>query len=175
MELGLEKVTFTGGELTLHKDISSLLLYCAEKGLRAKLETNAVLLRRNDGELLKILIDNKDLIYLYISYDLAKQRGLRKEGHDFIRDVAVELHEQGVDVRLQSSVTEINIDDLDELVELSQKYGIPQRIFFDHSVLGNGVALNSFDLDTVLGVYNHLKSLNLNLDFELPPLITGQI
>src|SRR6478609_8571989 len=88
MEMGLEKVTFTGGEPTLHKDISSLLLYCAEKGLRAKLETNAVLLRRNDGELLKILIDNKDLIYLYISYDLAKQRGLRKEEHDFIRDVA---------------------------------------------------------------------------------------
>ena len=171
--LGLEKVTFTGGEPTLHKDLSSLLLYCVEKGLKSKLETNAVLLRRNDGELINLIIDNKDLVYLYISYDLAKQRGLQQQEHDQIRDVAVELYEHGVDVRLQSSVTEINIDDLDTLVELSRKYGIPQRIFFDHSVLGNGITLNSFDLDTVLGVYHRLKSMNLNLDFELPPLITG--
>jgi hypothetical protein len=36
------------------------------------------------------IIENKDLVYLYISYDLAKQRGLQQNEHDLIRDIAVE-------------------------------------------------------------------------------------
>lgn len=173
--LGLQKVTFTGGEPTLHRSLPSMLLHCVERRVKAKLETNAVLLRRNGDELVRVIIDHKDLIYLYISYDLAPQRRIASDEHDAIRDIAIHLHRHGVDVRLQSSVTGINIDHLDTLVELSRDYGIPQRIFFDHSVLGNGIALESFDLETVLRVHKYLNSLQLNLEFELPPLITGRV
>jgi radical SAM protein with 4Fe4S-binding SPASM domain len=173
--LGLHKVTFTGGEPTLHRGLAGMLRYCVEKGVKAKLETNGILLRRNDDEIVRFIIDHRDLINLYISYDLAPQRGITNEEHQRIRDLAIHLHRYGVDVRVQSSITGINIDYLDELMELSRDYGIPQRIFFDHSVLGNGVALESFDLETVLRVHSYLNSLGLNLEFELPPLITGQI
>src|SRR5439155_3570831 len=166
MDLGLETVTFSGGEPTLHTEVAALLRHCVGRRVRAKLETNGLLLRRNGNELRNLIVDNKEWLYLYISYDLAKLRGVTDEEHDLIREIVIDLHEHGVDVRLQSSLTQINIGDLDNLVELSREYGISQRIFFDHSVLGNGVSLESFDLDTVLQTLSYLHSLHLNLDFE---------
>jgi radical SAM protein with 4Fe4S-binding SPASM domain len=173
--LGLQKVTFTGGEPTLHRGLPAMLLHCVQREVKAKLETNGILLRRHDDEIVRLIIDHRDLIYLYVSYDLALQRGISDEEHQAIRDLVIHLHRNGVDVRVQSSLTGINIDHLDDLLELARNYGIPQRIFFDHSVLGNGVSLENFDLDTVLRVHQYLNSLGLNLEFELPPLITGQI
>lgn len=171
--LGLQKVTFTGGEPTLHRGLPDMLMHCVKSGIKTKLETNAVLLRRHDDEIVRLMIDHRDLINLYVSYDLAAQRGISSEEHQAIRDLVIHLHRNGVDVRVQSSLTGINIDHLDELLELAREYGIPQRIFFDHSVLGNGVSLENFDLDTVLRVHDYLNSLGLNLEIELPPLITG--
>lgn len=175
IELGCEKVTFTGGEPTMHKDVAVLLQYCVDKAIRAKLETNALLLRQHHNQLLRLIIANKDLLYLYVSYDLADQRGITDAEHDFVRDVVLELHHSGVDVRLQTTLTEVNIADLDQLIELSRDYGVRQRIFLGHSVSGNGASLTPFDLDFVLDLYAHLRSLNLNMDLELPPLVSGQV
>jgi radical SAM protein with 4Fe4S-binding SPASM domain len=173
--LGLQKVTFTGGEPTLHRGLPGMLSHCVKRQVKAKLETNAILLRRHEDEIVRLIIDHRDLIYLYISYDLAPQRGITQAEHQAIRDLVIHLHRNGVDVRVQSSLTGINIDHLDELLELARDYGVPQRIFFDHSVLGNGVSLENFTLDTVLRVHDYLNSLGLNLEVELPPLITGQV
>lgn len=175
IDLGLEKVTFTGGEPTLHKDISFFIQYCAEKSLPVKMETNGLLLRKNNNHIINLIVNNKDLAYLYISYDLATQRGIKHEEHDFIRHTIIDLHNQGVNVRLQTTLTEINVQDLETLIELPREYGIHQRIFLGHSITGNGVSLIPFDLDFVLQMYNYLKSLNLNIALELPPLISGQV
>ena len=175
MELGLEKVTFTGGEPTLHKDVAYLLEHCVAKGLRCKLETNGLLLGHHDARVRDLIVANKNLIYLYISYDLASQRGITEEEHRSIRDLAIYLHEHGVDVRLQTTLTQVNIRELDTLLELPRKYGIHQRIFLGHSVSGNGASLTPFDFDFVLATYRYLRGLNLNLDLELPPLISGSV
>lgn len=173
--LGLEKVTFTGGEPTLHNALSQLLDHCLARTLRVKLETNGLLLRHHGSRVMRQIIDHKDLAYLYISYDLAEQRGITPAEHDTIRDIILELHEHGVDVRLQTTLTEINVERLEELIALARTYGVRQRIFLGHSISGNGAALTTFDLDRVLSLYRHLRSLNLRLDLELPPLISGQV
>jgi radical SAM protein with 4Fe4S-binding SPASM domain len=175
MTLGLEKVTFTGGEPTLHKGVAELLQYCIDRRLRVKLETNGLLLRQHGGQLMRLIIENKDLAYLYVSYDLAVQRGVTDAEHDLIRDVVLELHAHGVDVRLQTTLTEVNIAHLEKLIELARTHGIRQRIFLGHSTSGNGAALTTFDLDRVLSLYEYLRSLGLRLDLELPPLIAGQV
>jgi radical SAM protein with 4Fe4S-binding SPASM domain len=174
IELGCEKVTFSGGEPTLHRDVATLLQYCVDRRIKAKLETNALLLRQHGGKLMKLIIENKDLLYLYVSYDLAEQRGIAEREHDHVRNVVLELHENGVDVRLQTTLTEINVADLEKLIELPRDYGVRQRIFLGHSTSGNGAALTPFELDFVLDLYNYLSSLNLRLDLELPPLISGR-
>lgn len=173
--LGLEKVTFTGGEPTLHKALSELLDYTLARQLRVKLETNGLLLRQHGSRLMRQIIEHKDLAYLYISYDLAAQRGITQEEHDAIRDIVLELHGHGVDVRLQTTLTEINVAQLETLIELAKTYGVRQRIFLGHSISGNGAALTTFDFDRVLSLYRYLRSLNLRLDLELPPLISGQV
>ena len=174
-ELGLQKVTFTGGEPTLHRDLASLLQHCVYRRLRTKLETNGLLLDHRDGLIRDILIEHRDLLYLYVSYDLAEQRGMSDDEHQHVRDLVIYLHNHGVDVRLQTTLTTVNIGQLEQLLELSREYGIHQRIFLGHSISGNGVDLTPFDFDFVMSTYDYLRSLNLNLDLELPPLITGKV
>jgi radical SAM protein with 4Fe4S-binding SPASM domain len=175
MALGLQKVTFTGGEPTLHRAVCDLLAYCVARRLRVKLETNGLLLRQHDGRLMRLLVDHKDLAYLYVSYDLAAQRGITEAEHDAIRDVVLELHAHGVDVRLQTTLTEVNVEHLEELIGLARTHGVRQRIFLGHSTSGNGAALTPFDFDRVLSLFRYLRSLGLPLDLELPPLISGQV
>jgi radical SAM protein with 4Fe4S-binding SPASM domain len=172
--LGLARVTFTGGEPTLHRDLATMLLHCVDVGVSAKLETNGLLLRKKNDDIVTVLTQNKDLLRLYISYDLAAQRGLSASEHEHLRQVIIDLHQAGVRVKVQTSLTEVNIHDLDLLLELARDYGIPQRFFFDPTLLGNGTELTPFDLDTVLETFRYLDSLGLDLDCELPPLITGR-
>lgn len=174
-ELGLKKVTLTGGEPTLHRGVAAILQHCVDKRLKTKLETNGLLLRQNDNRLVRFIIDHRDLVYLYVSYDLAEQRGIKVSDHEFIRALVIELHEHGVDVRLQTTLTAINIEFLEELLELPRKYGVHQRIFLGHSTSGNGSVLSPFDLERVLGLYTYLRDQHLNLALELPPLISGQV
>ena len=174
-ELGLQKVTLTGGEPTLHRGVEAILQHCVDKRLKAKLETNGLLLRQNHNRLLRFIVEHRDLLYLYVSYDLARQRGISEADHAFIRDLIIDLHEHGVDVRLQTTLTEVNIDHLDELLELTRTYGVHQRIFLGHSTSGNGAELTPFDLDRVLALYTWLRDQHLNLALELPPLISGQV
>jgi radical SAM protein with 4Fe4S-binding SPASM domain len=87
--------------------------------------------------------------------------------------VILELHRDGVDVHVQSAITEINRHRMHELLEPAREHGIPQRIFVTHSALGNGQAMTAFALDEVLAIYDELKALGLPLTVELPPLITG--
>ena len=173
--LGLRTVTLTGGEPLLHDDVPALLRHCIERERRVKLETNGLLLRRNNGEIRDLIVEHKDLVYLYVSYDLAEQRGIPDRGHDQIRATVLDLHAQGVDVRLQSALTAINLDRLDELTELGREHGIPQRMFMDHSLMGNGTALRSLDLDTILGVAEELAAKSPTLEMELPALISGRV
>jgi radical SAM protein with 4Fe4S-binding SPASM domain len=152
-EMGLKKVTLTGGEPTLHRGVTAILQHCVDKGLKTKLETNGLLLRQNNGRLMQMIIDHRDLVYLYISYDLAEQRGIKQSDHEFIRAVAIELHEHGVDVRLQTTLTEVNIEFLEDLLELPRKYGVHQRIFLGHSTSGNGSALSTFQAGCGWGLH----------------------
>jgi radical SAM protein with 4Fe4S-binding SPASM domain len=173
--LGLEKVTFTGGEPTLHPQLEAMLLHCVERGLPAKVETNGLLLSRPGSRIRELLIEHRDLLKVYISYDLAEQRELTDDEHRQLREVVLDLHRNGVRVKVQSALTQINIHRLDELLELAREHGVPQRFFFDPTVLGNATGLEPFDLDTVLETYRYLESLDLDLDCELPPLLTGRV
>jgi radical SAM protein with 4Fe4S-binding SPASM domain len=149
-----------------------MLRHCVERRIPAKVETNGLLLRRGP-RLRQLIIEHKDLLKLYISYDLAEQRGMTDEEHRELRQVILDLHHSGVRVKVQSAITHINLHRLDELLELAREHGVPQRFFFDPTMLGNAAELNPFDLDTVLETYRYLKSLDLDLDCELPPLLTG--
>lgn len=175
MDLGLRTVTLTGGEPLLHNDVPALLRHCVARERRVKLETNGILLRRNNGEIRDLIVAHKDLVYLYVSYDLGEQRGISDQGHDQIRATILDLHEHGVDVRLQSSLTAINIGRLDDLTELARVHGIPQRMFMDHSLMGNGTTLGSLDLDTILATATTLAATSPTLEMELPPLISGRV
>jgi radical SAM protein with 4Fe4S-binding SPASM domain len=175
IELGLQKVTFTGGEPTLHRDLAVLLRHCVDRRLRTKLETNGLLLDHRSGAIRDLLVRHRDLLYLYISYDLAEQRGITAQEHAALREMAVYLHEHGVDVRLQTTLTRVNIGGIEELLELPRRYGIHQRIFLGHSTSGNGAALSPFDFEFVMSTYEYLRSLGLNLELELPPLISGRV
>lgn len=173
--LGLERVTFTGGEPTLHPELEAMLRHCVYRGVPAKVETNGVMLCRRGHWLRDLLLQHQDLLKLYVSYDLAEQRGLNDEEHRELRAIILDLHRQGVRVKVQSALTEVNIHRMDELLELAREHGVPQRFFFDPTVLGNATELRPFDLETVLATYRYLDSLDLDLDCELPPLLTGKV
>ena len=173
--LGLEKVTFTGGEPTLHPELQAMLLHCVARRIPAKVESNGVLVRRHGHWLRDLLIEHRDLLKLYVSYDLAEQRGLSDEEHRELRLLILDLHHNGVRVKVQSALTHVNIHRLEELLELARDHGVPQRFFFDPTLLGNAADLVPFDLDAVLATYRYLKSLDLDLDCELPPLLTGVV
>lgn len=167
IELGCRKVTFTGGEPLFAKDISQAIEFCLDQNLRVEVETNGVLIEnliRNLGEKIK-------KVEFAVSYDGVKMREEKLANQ--IRDNIVKVKDLGCDVKIQTVITKINIDEFDDIFGFSKQHNIRNRAFLAHSPNGNGKDLPLFQINEWLNIVKELKTKYPHVIVELPDVLSG--
>jgi radical SAM protein with 4Fe4S-binding SPASM domain len=168
MDLGCEKVTFTGGEPLLHENICDLIEFCIVQNLRVSLETNGILL--NNSILRRIT--KPELVSYKVSYDGEKMRG--KKSTEIVKENLKFLVDYGFDVKIQTVITRFNLQDVEQIFNFTRSLGISNRVFLGHSRTGNAKELPIFFVDQVLKIKEDLSARYAHLTIELPMLISGK-
>jgi radical SAM protein with 4Fe4S-binding SPASM domain len=165
--LGCEKVTFTGGEPLVSKVTVPAMKVCLDRGLRVEVETNGMLI----DKIIPDLTSNLDKIEFSVSYDGEEQRDTRfAEG---VRNNVLMLKDLGCDLQIQTVLTEINIDEADQIFAFSKAVGARNRVFLAHSPNGNGKGLPLFSVEKWLQILGYLKAKYSHLIIELPDVFSG--
>lgn len=116
-DAGVRRVTFSGGEPTLHPDLEQMVRHASARGLRTAIVTNG-------ARLTDALLARLDLVGLSIdSADDGTQAALGRRlpgGRSYvahIADVAGRVHAAGVRLKLNTVVTRLNLhEDLADIV-----------------------------------------------------------
>lgn len=126
---GVLFLQLTGGEPLLHPGFKDLYTYMRSKGVIVTINTNGTLIDEQWADFfaadpprrINITLYGKDndtyerLCHLPKGFDRA-MRGIRL------------LHERGVDVKMNGSITKENYADLDRLLAISDEMGVPLKI-----------------------------------------------
>jgi pseudo-rSAM protein/SPASM domain protein len=147
-DYGAPVVLFSGGEPMVREDLTELVAYAVDVGIRPVLSTNGTLLTAERARELK----EAGLAYAGVSVDGLAERNDEFRGVDGAFRAAVEGIESCLDVGLKTglryTVTEQNVDDLDGVVDLLRDVGLDRFCFYHLSYSGRGETLDSVDLDT---------------------------
>ncbi len=167
VELGFEQVFFTGGEPFLLKDIFEMLAYSSAR-VKTSVLTNAMLLgQRLPGtditRLDKLCTIANDNLIMQVSLD-----GGCAEDHDAYRGAGTWakavagiklLQERGFRVRLSTTETPANTDNLEQVCEFHRSLGIPDEDHFIRPLAKRGYSKEGLELD----MGNLVPELTVNL------------
>ncbi|MGC5776377.1 radical SAM protein [Paenibacillus pabuli] len=127
-DLGTSTIVFTGGEAFIRKDIMELMNYSKEVGLRVNVISNGTLItsREKVNEIAKVV----DLFTIsFDSLDKEEHEANRgKDTWDRARKAIDLLHEAGVKLKINQTVTKHNRDAIEPLLEFATKRSIRLNI-----------------------------------------------
>lgn len=165
IELGCKKVTFSGGEPLFAQDITEAMGYCLEKKLKVAIETNGVLVDKIIDGLGEERIRK---VAFAISYDGNKMRDERYSHQ--VKENILKVANLGCDIRIQTAITKINIDEIDDIFQFSKENGIKNRCFLAHSPTGNGKNIPLFEVKEWLAIRKKVIDNYPNVMIELPDI-----
>ena len=146
-DYGAPVVLFSGGEPMVRADLTELVAYAADAGVRPVLSTNGTLLTTERARELK----EAGLAYAGVSVDGLADRNDEFRGVDGAFKAAVEGIESCLDAGLKTglryTVTGRNVDDLDGVVDLLTDVGLDRFCFYHLSYSGRGEGIADVDLD----------------------------
>jgi len=148
-EAGVAAIALSGGEPTLCPDYLVVVKEAARRGMYVGIATNGW--RFADFDELKKAVD-AGLRYLEVSVDSANPRK-----HNAFRGVegswerAVKALENGVKLGINpamaTTVTKMNLDEVDDIIELAESIGVRRVVFFNFIPTGRGRDLVNLDLE----------------------------
>lgn len=129
---GVNYITFSGGEALLYPNIIELLKIAKQNGVKSKLITNGSIIANN--EKMREAINYLDTITLSldtINDDINEQMGRGRNHFAEIKKVLDILRDKNIRIKINTVVTKLNIDYIEELGEfLNSNYKINEwRIF----------------------------------------------
>ena len=170
-------LVLTGGEPLFREDIFEVANYANGKKFHIALATNGTLINKDIASKIKasgfkrvsISIDGKD-----------------KESHDSFRGIAgsfdralngaMYLKEAGVDFQFNTTITKRNVDELEEIIKLTEKTGALALHVFMLVPVGCGVNIAESEMlsrekyEEVLGwLYNRMKTTNIEFKATCAP------
>ena len=122
---GMIFLLLTGGEPLVRKDFKEIYLALKKMGLLISINTNATLI---DDEMFEFLIENPPLRMNISLYGTSNETYLRLCGrpvYDIVVKNITRLHEAGISIRLNASITPYNACDIEELYQFADKLNIP--------------------------------------------------
>lgn len=135
---GVPVVLFSGGEPLVREDLTELVDYASEQGLRPVLSTNGTLLTRERARELR----DAGLAYAGVSVDGLPERNDQFRGQEGAFDAALDGIRACLDVGLKTglryTVTEANVEDLPGVVDLLTDEGVDRFCFYHLDYGGRG-------------------------------------
>lgn len=168
VDLGCESINFTGGEPLLHQNIIQSIEYCHQKGLLVSIETNGYLL----DEFVAKKFSGLESIRFDVSYEGVHQRDAEKG--DKVRENIALLAKMGLHVRVQSVITPLNKNEIDEILSFSQSLGIRNRVFLGHNQVEGVKELPFFEYPELMAIITAIEKKYTHLDLELPRYVSGK-
>lgn len=128
---GVTHITFSGGEALLYPNILNLLKIAKRYGIKSKLITNGVMLAKNkDIQEICDYLDSLTLSIDSIDNNINKEMGRGESHFANIRTVLEYLKGKELTVNINTVVSKMNLDSIQELGEFLNNYNINSwRIF----------------------------------------------
>ncbi|BBE42299.1 radical SAM/SPASM domain-containing protein [Conexivisphaera calida] len=146
---GLAAVAFSGGEPLIHPHFMRVAGEAARRGMYVAVATNGIALsNRGFVERIKKI----GVRYVEVSIDSAdpdrhdwfrRMKGAWKLSTKGLRN-AVEL---GLSTAMATTLTRMNVDEMDDILDLAEEIGVQRVIFFNFVPVGRGKDIVDMDLD----------------------------
>ncbi|MEM4502292.1 MAG: radical SAM protein [Ignisphaera sp.] len=173
---GVAAVALSGGEPTLHPDYLTIVKALAQRGIYVAIATNGW--RYADIDELKKAAE-AGLRYVEVSIDSAYQsKHDRFRGFEGSWNRAVKALENAVKLGISSAmavtITKLNINEVDEILDLAQNIGVNRVIFFNYIPVGRGKEASNLDLnpiereDFMKKIYREMKKRKIEIYITAP-------
>ena len=157
---GVKELTWTGGEALLYNGFTDLLKIAKENGIKSKLITNGTIVaNNNDIREICNYLDSLTLSIDYVDDDINVKLGRGKQHYNNVKTVLEYLKDKELKVTINTVVSQINIEHLEDLGNFLSKYNINAWRIFKFTPLRETAKKNKELFEVTTEEFNSKKKI----------------